>query len=58
LKSKRFIVEEEMITGADALGFHKYLINTLNDPKVDRMFKEALHMFPDPDKPTKIRIKL
>jgi len=58
LKSKTFVVQEEMITGADALGFHKYLTNTLNDPKVDRMVKEALKMFPDPDKPTKIRIKI
>ena len=58
LKSETFFVKEEMITGADALSFHKYLTNTSNDPNIDRMVKEALDMFPDPDKPTKIKIKL
>ena len=58
LKSEILEVREEMVTGSDALHFHKYLMNSLNDPKVNKMIKEASYMFPDPDKPTKIRIKL
>jgi hypothetical protein len=56
LKSEILEVREEMVTGSDALHFHKYLMNSLNDPKVNKMIKEALYMFPDPDKPTKLEL--
>ncbi|HUX99302.1 MAG TPA: hypothetical protein VMV49_07075 [Candidatus Deferrimicrobium sp.] len=58
LKSQIIEANEEILSSSEAIHFHEYLTNPSKDPKVEKMIRNALNMFPDPDKPSKFRIKL
>ena len=49
---------EEEITGAAALLLYNLIINPKLDPKREEIIKEALNLFPEPEKPKELEIDL
>ncbi len=49
---------EEIITDEEAIRFYNLLSNPPKDVERQRMIIEALQLFPDPKKPTKVNIDL
>ena len=58
LKSKNIEILEETITGPAAVRFYKLLKNPPKDPEREKMIKDALRLFPEPNKPIKVDIYL
>lgn len=58
LNSENMEIIEETIMGIKAIQFLDIIKNPSKDPKREKMIKKALFLFPKPDKPTEIDLKL
>ena len=58
LRSQNLEILEEIITGNNAIKFYNLLKNPPNNPKREEKIKEALNLFPEPDKSTEIDVEL
>lgn len=58
LEKKDIKLEEEKITGVAAIRFYNLLKNPPKDSKKEQIIEEALRLFPNPEKSTKVDIKL